>query len=250
MFFSICLPEGKWTHQPFVLSVASSFCGESVVQQEENIPEMGCINNQTTWIRILCIYNYIYTGFTTLTSWHFMILLGWGNLVLIDPAFCTTSEGANPTNSPRSPKHIGYLRFSNPFALVICIYTLNIWVQFSNIHGLGNPHNYMIHYNHTNMSNMMLVWFAPSPSTPPRILPLLLLPSTWYCGEVQLRKPVEFIGNCRVKGRKNVPWWWKPSKEMEVDGIGLTTSMKSLCRKIKRARRAPLPPQVQVLWAR
>ena len=27
---------------------------------------------------------------------------------------------------------------------------------------------------------------------------------------------------------------------MEVDGIGLTTSMISLCRKIKRARRAPL----------
>jgi hypothetical protein len=81
-----------------------------------------------------------------------MILLGWGNLVLIDPAFCTTCEGANPTNSPRSPKHIGYLRFSNPFALVICIYTLNIWVQFLNIHdihGLGNPHNYMIHYNNT-----------------------------------------------------------------------------------------------------
>lgn len=27
---------------------------------------------------------------------------------------------------------------------------------------------------------------------------------------------------------------------MEVDGIGLTTSMISLCRKIKRARQAPL----------
>ena len=53
--FSLCLPEGKLTHQPFVLSVAFSFCGESVVQQEENIPDMGCINNQTTWIRILCI---------------------------------------------------------------------------------------------------------------------------------------------------------------------------------------------------